>query len=63
MKKAKKYIHQLLKDESGQGTTEYILIVVGIVGLVLVASRYVGGEGGLWSVIQGKLTGAIDQIQ
>ncbi len=32
-KRIKKHITDLLKDESGQGTTEYILILVGVVAL------------------------------
>lgn len=32
-KRIKKYITDLLKDESGQGTTEYILILVGVVAI------------------------------
>ena len=31
--KIKKLVHQLWTDESGQGTAEYALIIVGIVGL------------------------------
>ena len=33
MKKIKKHLFCLLKDESGQGTTEYIMILVGVVAL------------------------------
>lgn len=32
----KKHITDLLKDESGQGTTEYILIIVALIGLAVV---------------------------
>lgn len=34
-KTLKKHILHLIHDESGQGTTEYILILTGIVALVL----------------------------
>ncbi len=34
-KRIKKHIIDLLKDESGQGTTEYILILVAVVVLAL----------------------------
>ncbi len=34
MKNIKKHVKNFLKDESGQGTTEYILILVAIVGVV-----------------------------
>lgn len=34
-KRIKKHITDLLKDESGQGTTEYILILVGVVALAM----------------------------
>ena len=33
MKDIKKYVKDFLKDESGQGTVEYILILVGVVAL------------------------------
>ena len=35
-KRMKECIHQLLKDESGQGTLEYALIVVAVVAVVAV---------------------------
>ena len=35
-KRIQKHITDLLKDESGQGTTEYILILVGVVALAIV---------------------------
>ena len=36
MKGLKKYMKNLLKDESGQGTTEYILILVVVLGIAIV---------------------------
>ena len=36
MKKLKSMALQLWKDESGQGTAEYVLILVAIVGLAIV---------------------------
>ena len=35
MKDLKKYIKNFIKDESGQGTTEYILILVVVVGVAI----------------------------
>ena len=31
----KKHIQQFIRDESGQGTTEYILMLVGVVAIAL----------------------------
>ena len=36
MKKLKSTVLQLWKDESGQGTAEYVLILVAVVGLAIV---------------------------
>lgn len=40
---------EILKDESGQGTTEYILILVAIVGVAIMFKDKIG------SVLEGKL--------
>ena len=36
MKKVKSTIVQLWKDESGQGTAEYVLILVGVLGAAFI---------------------------
>ena len=41
--KIKKLAHQLWKDESGQGTAEYALIVVAIVGLAVLFRKKIQG--------------------
>ena len=48
----KKCMTDLLKDESGQGTTEYILILVGVVALALMF----GGT------FKGKLTETVTKL-
>lgn len=35
MQKVKSFFKNMMKDESGQGATEYILLVVVVVGLVM----------------------------
>lgn len=35
MQKVKSFFKRMMKDESGQGATEYILLVVVVVGLVM----------------------------
>lgn len=40
---------EILKDESGQGTTEYILILVAIVGVAIVFREKIG------NMLKGKL--------
>jgi Flp pilus assembly pilin Flp len=36
MKKTKEFIKRILKDESGQGTTEYVLLLVVLVGIAMI---------------------------
>ena len=45
MKKLKSKALELLKDESGQGTAEYVLILVGIVGAAIMFRRQLIGDG------------------
>jgi len=58
-KKIKKLVHQLWADESGQGTAEYALIIVAIVGLAIVfrskIQEIVGGfmDGNVKNAING----------
>jgi len=43
-KSVKKHITDLLKDESGQGTTEYILILLGVVAIAIVFGPQLKGK-------------------
>ena len=43
---------QLRRDERGQGTTEYVLLILGVILFLIVAAL----------ALQGVLNGAIDQI-
>ncbi len=49
MKKIKNTISRLIKDESGQGATEYILLLVVVVGLVVAFGPKIKG------LVEGKL--------
>ena len=42
MKKLKSTVLQLWKDESGQGTAEYVLILVAVVGLAIIFRDKIG---------------------
>ena len=42
MKKLKSTALKLWKDESGQGTAEYVLILVGVVGVALIFRGEIG---------------------
>ena len=44
--------NKLHRDERGQGTTEYVLLILGVVLFLIVAAL----------ALQGVLNGAIDQI-
>ena len=60
MKKVTNFLKKLWKDESGQGATEYILLLVVIVGLVLMFGPRIQ------EIIKGKvgeLGGMIDQVK
>ena len=48
-KRIKKHITDLLKDESGQGTTEYILILVVVVALAFAF------RGPITAIVTGKM--------
>ena len=39
MKKVKSFLMKFAKDESGQGTAEYVLLIVGAVALVLAVGK------------------------
>ena len=41
MKKIKTIAKQLWQDESGQGTAEYVLILVGVVGVAFVFKDHI----------------------
>lgn len=56
----KKFLHTLWKDESAQGATEYILMLVIVVGIAMMFKEKIMG------VIKGKvdqLEGQIDGFQ
>ncbi len=42
MKKLKSKALELLRDESGQGTAEYVLILVGVLGAAMLFKRQIG---------------------
>ena len=53
----KKHFKRFLQDESGQGTTEYILILVGVVALaILFKDKIRGMVDGKMNEIQGGLS-------
>lgn len=57
-KRIKKHITDLLKDESGQGTTEYILILVAVVAIAFLFKDWVNSKfQGFIDNLQGKITG------
>ena len=49
MKKLKLRAIKLWKDESGQGTAEYVLILVGVVGAAMIFRKEIKG------ILKGKL--------
>lgn len=57
MKKASALLKTLWKDESGQGATEYILLLVVVVALALLFREKITG------IVQGKLGELGDAIQ
>ena len=57
MKKIKKHLVCLLKDESGQGTTEYIMILVGVVALGFIFKEKVV------AIVKSKMEGVGGEIQ
>ena len=56
MKKIKSTLLKLWKDESGQGTAEYVLILVAIVGLAIVF------RGKIQDMMKSRLSGLATQI-
>lgn len=56
MKKFKNFSKKLLKNQSGQGATEYILLLVVVVALVLMF------KGEIQSTVQGKINDLKDMI-
>jgi len=62
MKKVKSTIVQLWKDESGQGTAEYVLILVGILGVAfLFKDRILKILGNKMDSIGGDISGFTSQ--
>ncbi len=57
MTKIKNFFKNLLKDESAQGATEYILLLVVVVGLVLLFKNQISQQvSGAISQLGGKIT-------
>ncbi len=55
----KKYFTNFLKDESAQGATEYILLLVAVVGMVFVFKEQIRGK---VEQLIGRLSGEIDNF-
>ena len=58
--KIKKLAHQLWKDESGQGTLEYALIVVAVVAIVAVFGKHI--KTAISGFIDGTMSGAMNNL-
>lgn len=56
MKKFKKFTKRMLKNESGQGATEYILLLVVVVALVMIFKNEIK------STVEGKVGELRDSI-
>jgi hypothetical protein len=59
MKKLTNFMKNLWKDESAQGATEYILLLIVVVGLILLFKDQIIG------IVKGKLgdlSGSINQV-
>ncbi len=62
MKNIKKFANTLWKDESAQGATEYILLLVAVVAVVLIFKDKIRGiVEGMLSNLQGNINGAMGQ--
>ena len=55
----KKYFTNFLKDESAQGATEYILLLVAVVGMVMMFKDQIRGK---VDELIGRLSSEIDQF-
>jgi Flp pilus assembly pilin Flp len=62
MKTFRKQLKALWKDESAQGATEYILLLVAIVALVMLFRKQLIGDDGQSGVVGNLVTGLKDQI-
>ena len=61
MKNIKKFISTLWKDESAQGATEYILLLVAVVAVVLLfKDKIMGIVTDMIGSLQGKIGGALN---
>ena len=58
----KKEGSRLIHDESGQGTTEYILMLVAVIAVVTLFRDKLTGPDGALSGIIGKVTGNISKF-
>lgn len=58
--KMKKLAHQLWTDESGQGTAEYALIIVAVVGLAIIFRDKI--QTALKGFIQDKVEGSMNNF-
>lgn len=60
MKNIKKFANALWKDESAQGATEYILLLVAVVAVVLIFKERIRGiVEGMLGNLQGSINGAM----
>lgn len=59
MKKFKNFSKNLLKNKSGQGATEYILLLVVVVSLVMIFKKDIAAK---MQDTMGKLSSSIDQV-
>ncbi len=62
MKKLGTKIKALWQDESAQGATEYILLLVAIVALVLLFKNKLMGQGGVVDNLMGDLSQKIQNF-
>lgn len=60
MKNIKKFVSTLWKDESAQGATEYILLLVAVVAVVLIfKDKIMGIVNEMLGTLQGKISGGM----
>ncbi|HEX4925675.1 MAG TPA: hypothetical protein VFV50_16390 [Bdellovibrionales bacterium] len=62
MKNLKNQLKRIVRDESAQGATEYILLLVAIVALVMLFKNQLLGEDGQSGVIGGLIGNLRDRI-
>ena len=62
MKTLNNQLKALWKDESAQGATEYILLLVAIVALVMLFKEQLIGENGVIRSLIGRVSGDISKF-